>query len=87
MVKIYNKDTKEFLGRISEADLQFLTDQLEEDRLKDTDYYIRRETLETFAGLGASAHLIEVLQGGLRALNSLEICWEKDPNSEAGAKK
>jgi hypothetical protein len=78
MVKVYNKDTKEFLGRISAVDLQFLTAQLEEDRLKDTDYYIRRETLDTFTDLGASTHLMEVLRGGLRDLNAIEIYFEND---------
>lgn len=78
MVKIYNKNTNELLGRISEADLQFLQTRLEEESLKDTDYYLRRETIEAFGREGASPHLMEVLGGGLRHDNALEIRWERE---------
>ncbi len=78
MIKVYNKVTNEMLGRISEADLQFLKEQLEEESLADQDYYLRRETIEQFAQEGGPAHLLEVLRGGLRHDNSLEIRWERD---------
>jgi hypothetical protein len=78
MIKIYNKETNEFLGRISEADLKFLGAQLEEESLADTDYYIRKETLEAFPENGASPHLMEVLRGGLKSGEALEIRWEND---------
>ena len=78
MIKIFNKETNEFLGRISEADIQFLADHLEEESIHDTDYYIRKETLEQFPQQGASAKLMEVLRGGLRSGDALEIRWERD---------
>ena len=78
MIKIFNKQTNESLGRISEADLQFLTDHLEEESVRDTDYYLTRETVDQFPQLGASPKLLEVLQGGLRGGNAIEIRWERD---------
>jgi hypothetical protein len=78
MIKVYNKSTGEFLGRIEESDLAFLADQLEEESIRDTDYYIRTETLEQFARDGASDRLLEVLKGGFRNENALEIRWERD---------
>ena len=84
MIKIFNKQTNEFLGRISEPDLEFLAEQLEEDSIHDTDYYILRETLEQFPGLGASTKLMEVLQGGLRNGNAIEIRWERDASDTKG---
>jgi RNA binding exosome subunit len=81
MIKIFNKATAEFIGRISEEDLQFLVDQLEEESLDDTDYYIRAETLDQFAQDGASARLMEVLRGGLRTENAIEIRWERDKSA------
>ena len=78
MIKVFNKETNEFLGRISEADLQFLADHLEEESVRDTDYYLMRETIENFAQEGASPKLMEVLSGGLRNGNALEIRWERD---------
>jgi hypothetical protein len=80
MVKVYNKTTNELLGRISEEELAFLQDHLEEEGLNDKDYYLRKETIDEFAaGAGASEHLLSVLRGGLRSDEALEIRWERDP--------
>lgn len=78
MIKIYNKSTNEFIGRISDEDLQMLVDELEEESLEDQDYYIMRETIDSMAESGASPRLIEVLRGGLRSDNAIEIRWEKE---------
>ena len=83
MIKVFNKETNEFLGRISEGDIQFLADHLEEESVHDTDYYIRKETLEQFSQQGASPKLMEVLRGGLRSGDAIEIRWERD--NSAGA--
>ncbi|MDB6039354.1 MAG: monogalactosyldiacylglycerol synthase, partial [Verrucomicrobiales bacterium] len=78
MIKVFNKDTNELLGRISEGDLQFLKDQLEKESLDDHDYYMTRETIETFAQFGASESLNSLLQGAIRNQNAIEIRWEAD---------
>jgi hypothetical protein len=79
MVKVFNKGTNEMLGRISEDELAFLQDQLEEEGPKDTDYYLRRDTIEEFAAsAGATEHLVAVLRTGLRNDESVEIRWERD---------
>ena len=78
MIKIFHKETNESLGRISETDLQFLADHLEEESIHDKDYYILRETVDRFPQLGASAKLMEVLNGGIRNGNAIEIRWERD---------
>jgi len=78
MVKVYNNATNELLGRISEDELAFLQDQLEEDKLNDHDYYIRKETIDEFAAsAGATEHLVTVLRTGLRNDEALEIRWER----------
>jgi hypothetical protein len=82
VIKIYNKETNEFLGRISEGDMQFLAEHLEEESIHDTDYYITRETFEQFPQQGASPKLMELLQGGFRNGNAIEIRWERDATGE-----
>lgn len=82
MIKVYNKATNEFLGRISEADLAFLAEQLEEESVHDNDYYIRKETFEKFSSGGASPQLTEVLQGGFRTGEAIEIRWEREENGK-----
>jgi hypothetical protein len=81
MIKVFNKTTGEFIGRISDDDLKFLEDQLEEESINDTDYYIRRETVDGFAQQGASSRLLELLRGGLRNETAIEIRWERDKTS------
>ena len=78
MIKIFNKATNEPLGRISEDELKFLAEHLEEESVHDTDYYIRKETVEGFASQGASSHLLDLLRGGLRGEDAIEIRWERD---------
>lgn len=82
MVKIYNKETGELLGRITEADLEFLGEHLEAEGLSDQDYYLLKETIVKFPEAGASPHLVEVLNGGLRNLPAMEIRWERDKTSD-----
>jgi hypothetical protein len=78
MVKVYNKATNELLGRISEDELAFLQDQLEEESLTDKDYYLRKETIDEFAAsAGATEHLVTILRTGLRNDDAVEIRWEK----------
>lgn len=80
MVKVYNKETNEYLGRISLDELTFLQDQLEEESTKDHDYFLTKETIDEFAAsAGATEHLVNLLRGGLRNGNTLEIRWERDP--------
>jgi hypothetical protein len=79
MVKVFNKATNELLGRISDDDLTFLQDQLEEEGVNDHDYYLRRETIDEFeASAGATEHLVTVLKTGLRNDEALEIRWERE---------
>ena len=40
MIQLHEKETGVFVGTITEAQLQFLIDQLEEESADDTDYYI-----------------------------------------------
>jgi hypothetical protein len=82
VIKVFNKQTNEFIGRISEGDIQFLAEHLEEESIHDTDYYLIRDTIEAFAQKGASPRLMEVLRGGLRDASSIEIRWERDPSAQ-----
>ncbi len=81
MFKVFNKDTGEFIGRISKLEMNYLADQLEEESIHDNDYYIRAETLDQFASDGAPSHLMDVLRGGIRNDNAIEIRWEPDKSS------
>ena len=77
MINLFDNDTGAALGQITEAQLQFLIDQLEEESPDDTDYYINRPTLDMFEEQGADAALVALLRGSLGARDEMEIRWEK----------
>ena len=75
MPKLYNKDTNEFLGTITDAQLEFLADQLEEESATDTDYYLNRDTLDQFEQHGAEVGLMEVLRKAIGDKEEVEVRW------------
>ena len=77
MIELFDTETKAPLGAISEAQLQFLIDQLEEESPDDTDYYINQATLDMFEERGADAALVALLRNALGARDDMEIRWER----------
>ncbi len=75
MIELREKESGSPLGSISEDDLKFLIDNLEEESEDDTDYYLTRETLELQKGRGASAALTATLEGALGDRDDVEIEW------------
>jgi hypothetical protein len=77
MAKIYDEATGAVYGTITEAQLQFLIDQLEEESLEDTDYYISRDTLDMFEERGADPGLLMVLRKALADREDMDIRWSR----------
>jgi hypothetical protein len=78
MIKLYNKQTNEFLGRIQPAQLKFLSDRLEEESLDDRDYYITRATLDQFEQEGVDENLLMLLRSAMKPADFVEIRWEEE---------
>lgn len=79
MVYIYNKTTSDLIGEISEQDLQFLIDQMEEESTKDRDYSITNMEIAYFAENGASAELVALLREALGDQSEVIILWSQIP--------
>ena len=78
MIDLYNAATNQFIGSVSEADLQVLIDVLEEESPDDTDYYINEETLDLLAEGGASTQLVSLLRTVVTAAtDGAEIRWQR----------
>jgi hypothetical protein len=78
MIDLYNATTNQFIGSVSEADLQVLIDVLEEESSDDTDYYINEETLDLLAEGGASPQLVSLLRTVVAAgTDGAEIRWQR----------
>jgi processive 1,2-diacylglycerol beta-glucosyltransferase len=77
MIEIFDNDTGASLGTITDAHLQFLVDQMEEESAADTDYYVSRDTLEVFQEQGADPALLDVLRKALGDREDMEIRWTR----------
>ena len=77
MIQVHEKETGVFVGTITDAQLQFLIDQLEEESTDDTDYYIDQDTLDLFEERGAEAVLLALLRQALGTRDSIEIVWSR----------
>ena len=79
MPTLSDKDTGQVIGQISETDLEFLADQLEEESSEDTDYYIDEPTIDMLEDEGGSPTLISLLRNAVAARGEgLDIAWTKD---------
>lgn len=77
MIQLHDKETGALIGTISEPQLQFLIDQLEEESSKDQDYYINETTVDLFEQRGADPGLVRLLRGALRGRSEMEIRWSR----------
>ena len=77
MIELFDKQSKKKLGTISEEQLKFLIDQLEEETEEDVDYFINKPTLEMFKDRGVDPELLHLLEQALGSRGSMEIEWKK----------
>lgn len=78
MFDLYNSDTNELVGSITEAELQHLHNSLEEESPRDTDYYIQQGTIDLLATDGlATDHLLKLLRTALGTSDGVELRWER----------
>ena len=78
MIQLRDKQSGSVLDSISEDDLQFLIDNLEEESEDDVDYYLNRSTLEIFKEKGISSTLLSVLENALGDREDMEIEWSRE---------
>ena len=77
MINLYNKTTGAMLGSLTEAQLQFLIDQLEEESVEDTDYAITAMTLAYFEEQGVDPGLEAMLRQALGEQDEVMIVWSR----------
>ena len=78
MIKIYDEATGTVYGTISEAQLQVLVSQLEEESKEDTDYYINQATLDMFEDRHVDAGLVALLRSALGDREDMDIRWARE---------
>jgi hypothetical protein len=78
MIKLYDNETGAVLGELTDEQLDFLIDNLEEESEKDTDYYINPTTLEMLEQNGADKELLQILRNGMGDRKEFEIRWDEE---------
>jgi hypothetical protein len=76
MAQVFDTDTGKSLGTITEDQLQFLIDQMEEESDTDQDYYINRDLLNRFKENGIDADLLAMLENAMGEREGMEIEWK-----------
>ncbi len=75
MPRLIRIDTDSEIGTISDKQVAFLVDQLEEDPEEDPDYFIDRETLELLSDNGADPELLALLEKAIGDDEEMKIAW------------
>lgn len=78
MVKLYDKDTGQKLGEITEEQLELLMDELEDEPFGDQDYHIDEAAIALFEEIGADPDLVDTLRSMLAGQDEFEIRWSQD---------
>ena len=78
MIRLRDKDSGSEIGTISDEELQFLVNQLEEEYDEDRDYYIAAPLIDVLAQNGADAALVALLRGALGGRDGVEIEWSRE---------
>jgi hypothetical protein len=76
MPRLIRIDTGDDIGTISDAQLKFLVEQLEEEHDEDQDYFIDRDTLELMSDNGGDPELLGMLEKAIGDDDSMNIAWE-----------
>jgi len=82
MVKLHDKATDEYLGTITDEELQFLIDNLEEESLTDVDYYVNETMLASLKEKGMSDNLAALIEGAMGDKSEVEIRYERVASQE-----
>ena len=77
MYDLFLKSDGRPLGQVSDEEMQFLIDNLEEESLTDDDYTITRLTVEYLRGNGMGAHLASLLDSALGTADEVEVVYKQ----------
>ena len=75
MIQLTESQSGRQLGTITDAQLEFLEEWLEEESAEDQDYYLTSETVDMLEEEGGDAQLIGMLRKALDGREAVEIRW------------
>lgn len=78
MIKLFDTETGTYVGEITEKQLKFLMDNLEEESIVDEDYYFNVATIEMFKERDADENLIKLLEQAVGSKGEAELRWKRE---------
>ena len=78
MVQLYDDQSGDLIGTITEEQLRYLIDQLEEEDSEDRNYYIDRTTLDWFEEHGVDPAMEALLREAMGDRVGMDIRWTRD---------
>jgi processive 1,2-diacylglycerol beta-glucosyltransferase len=78
MIQLRDAERGTRLGAITDEQLRFLVDELEEESSTDQDYYISAQTIDMLEADGADAELVSLLRQALRGRDGVEVRWSRE---------
>ena len=78
MAQLYDAERGTRLGAISDEQLRFLVDSLEEESATDRDYYVTADTVDMLEDDGADAQLVRLLRQALEGREGVEVRWSRE---------
>lgn len=82
MITLFDAETNQPVGQITEAQLRFLMNQLEEESTTDRDYYISQDELDILEEAGADSVLLTVLRAALAGREGVEIRYVREQEGQ-----
>ena len=77
MIDLFNGETNDLIGSITESELKTLQDALEEESDDDHDYFIDSATIDILGDGRATEHLLHLLKTAVGSGDGLEIRWQR----------
>jgi hypothetical protein len=77
--RLIEKTTGALIGDITDEDMQFLLDELEEESSHDHDYFIDAATVELLDANGGSPTMVAMLRLAVGSSEGIDIAWERRP--------
>lgn len=78
MIRLFDAESDAPLGTITEAQLEFLIEELEEESSTDRDYFINVATVDMLEEDGADPALLALLRDALGDREEMEVRWMAD---------
>lgn len=78
MIKLFDKENNTLIGEISDEQMQFLVNHLEEQGTEDPDYFLSADTVDRLEEEGADDDLLLILRKAMGDRSEIDIRWEEE---------